>query len=161
MELEKLEWAATGNGLELERKLPNGIVFGSRVEQVHQGVSMEMWLTNGTNEALSGMRSQVCVMLKGLIGFNSQRPSKLGRQRTFHCDQRRSFGTLDHHRMAAKQPNLGQSAGALHSLRSYLPGLHAGRDCECTRRALVLRGIRCRGGNRSTRKCMLSEWRDR
>lgn len=73
VELEKLEWSSTGDGLELERKLPNGIVFGSRVEQVHQGVSMEMWLTNGTNQALSGMRSQVCVMLKGLIGFNSQR----------------------------------------------------------------------------------------
>jgi hypothetical protein len=34
---------------------------------------MEMWLTNGTDRPLSGLRAQVCVMLKGLIGFNSQR----------------------------------------------------------------------------------------
>jgi hypothetical protein len=32
-----------------------------------------MWLTNGTDQPLSGLRSQVCVMMKGLVGFNSQR----------------------------------------------------------------------------------------
>lgn len=73
VELEQLEWKKNAAGLELERKLPNGIVFGSRVGIKDQGVSMEMWLTNGTDKPLTGMRSQVCVMLKGLAGFNSQR----------------------------------------------------------------------------------------
>lgn len=72
-ELEKLEWTSTETGLELERKLPNGIAFGSRVGLADHGVAMEMWLTNGTDQRLTGMRSQVCVMLKGLVGFNSQR----------------------------------------------------------------------------------------
>ncbi len=31
VELEKLEWKKNADGLEFERKLPNGIVFGSRV----------------------------------------------------------------------------------------------------------------------------------
>ena len=73
VELIKLEWKQNADGLEFERKLPNGIAFGSRVGVENHGVAMEMWLTNGTREPLSGMRSQVCVMLKGLIGFNSQR----------------------------------------------------------------------------------------
>jgi hypothetical protein len=73
VELEKLEWNETSEGLEFERKLPNGIVFGSRANIDAGAVAMEMWLTNGTDEPLTQMRSQVCVMLKGLIGFNSQR----------------------------------------------------------------------------------------
>ena len=73
IELEKLEWQEKDNGLEFERKLPNGISFGSRVQKKDDHVAMEMWLTNGTDKPLTGLRSQVCVMLKGLLGFESQR----------------------------------------------------------------------------------------
>ncbi len=73
IDLPPLEWNEHDGGLEFERRLPNGIVFGSRVVVVDDSVAMEMHLTNGTNEPLTGLRSQVCVMLKGLIGFNSQR----------------------------------------------------------------------------------------
>ena len=79
--LEPLEWTESDGGLSLERVLPNGIAFGSHVriveDQAGQAVAMEMWLRNGTRQPLSGLRSQVCVMLKGLIGFNSlrQRPT--------------------------------------------------------------------------------------
>jgi hypothetical protein len=73
-QLEPLEWVASDEGLQMERRLPNGIAFGSRVTPDDAAVAMEMWLTNGTDEPLSGLRAQVCVMLKGLVGFNSQRP---------------------------------------------------------------------------------------
>jgi hypothetical protein len=73
VELEKIEWSQSGEGLEFERKLPNAVAFGSRVKTDAGAVAMEMWLTNGTRQPLTAMRSQVCVMLKGLIGFNSQR----------------------------------------------------------------------------------------
>jgi hypothetical protein len=73
IELERLEWVETSAGLQFERKLPNGIAFGSRVAVDDGAVAMEMWLTNGTDQPLTQMRSQVCVMLKGLLGFNSQR----------------------------------------------------------------------------------------
>ena len=73
IELEPLEWDVNDEGLHFEHRLPNGIVFGSRVSSDSDSVSMEMWLTNGTDQPLSGLRSQVCVMLKGLVGFNSQR----------------------------------------------------------------------------------------
>jgi hypothetical protein len=74
IDLDRLEWQAIDNGWEITRTLPNEITFGSRVtKRTNEGVALEMWLTNGTNAPLSGLRSQVCVMLKGLPGFNSQR----------------------------------------------------------------------------------------
>ena len=71
--LPKLEWKRLPGGvLELERKLPNGIVFGSRVRPAVDAVHMEMWLENGTKKTLSDLRVQNCVMLKGARDFNEQ-----------------------------------------------------------------------------------------
>ena len=76
--LEPLEWTVTDDGLELERVLPNGIRFGSKVSTITGSdcqlphVEMELWLTNGTPEPLTGMRVQNCVMLKAAIGFHDQ-----------------------------------------------------------------------------------------
>lgn len=71
--LEPLEWQrGEGGKLLLERKLPNGIVFGTRVLPQKNAVRMEMWLTNGTKETLTDLRVQNCVMLKGAAGFEQQ-----------------------------------------------------------------------------------------
>src|SRR6266542_3063768 len=73
IELEPLEWTCRDDGsLEVERKLPNGIVFGTRVLPGKRAVRMEMWLTNGTKEKLTDLRVQNCVMLKGAAGFTEQ-----------------------------------------------------------------------------------------
>jgi hypothetical protein len=70
IDLEPLEWERREKGvLELERKLPNGIVFGTRVTPARAEVRMEQWLTNGTKEPLRDLRVQNCVMLKGASGF--------------------------------------------------------------------------------------------
>lgn len=79
IEMERLEWRRGGKipgergRLEIERRLPNGIVFGCRVEPRSDSVRMSMWLTNGTGEPLSDLRVQNCVMLKGAPGFDEQR----------------------------------------------------------------------------------------
>ena len=73
IELERLEWEEVDGGLAFKRQLPNGIEFGSRVKTNNDAVEMKMWLTNGTDHELTGLRSQVCVMLKGLTGFSAQR----------------------------------------------------------------------------------------
>jgi len=78
--LEPLEWKRTSNGgassvepvLTMERVLPNGVVFGARAEPLTNSVRMELWLTNGSKEALRDLRVQNCVMLKGAAGFNQQ-----------------------------------------------------------------------------------------
>jgi hypothetical protein len=68
--LEPLEWTAgPGETLECERRLPNGIAFGTRVVPTRDAVRMEMWLTNGTAAPLTDLRVQQCVMLKGAGGF--------------------------------------------------------------------------------------------
>jgi len=71
--LEPQEWNRRGDGtLDIERKLPNGIIFGAKVVPATNGVRMELWLTNGTKETLRDLRVQNCVMLKGAKGFEQQ-----------------------------------------------------------------------------------------
>lgn len=69
--LEPLEWTRNEDGtFTMERTLPNGIRFGTHVVPRKDRVSMQMWLHNGTDELLTGMRVQNCVMLKSATEFN-------------------------------------------------------------------------------------------
>lgn len=71
--LEPLEWTRNDDGsLEVERKLPDGVRFGTKVVPEWDAVRMEMWLVNGSDRPLSDLRVQNCVMLKGLAGFDGQ-----------------------------------------------------------------------------------------
>jgi hypothetical protein len=71
--LPKLEWEKLGEGAyRMERTLPNGISFGTAARATNQMVVVKMWLSNGTERALSDLRVQNCIMLKGLPGFNEQ-----------------------------------------------------------------------------------------
>jgi len=73
IELERREWTRNDDGtLEMSRTLPNGIAFGTRVLPGRDAVRMEMWLTNGTAEALTDLRVQQCAMLRGAAGFEEQ-----------------------------------------------------------------------------------------
>lgn len=73
IDLEKLEWTREANGtFAFERKLPNGIVLGAKVVPGRDAVQMEQWLTNGTDQRLSDLRVQNCVMLKRALGFEDQ-----------------------------------------------------------------------------------------
>lgn len=73
IELPAQEWQSTADGSLLsERELPNGIVFGSQVKAHVDHVQMEMWLVNGTNQTLSDLRVQNCVMLRAAKGFAQQ-----------------------------------------------------------------------------------------
>lgn len=73
IEMTPLEWNRRTDGtFDLERTLPNGIRFGTKVAPAKDAVRMEMWLVNGTAEPLSDLRVQNCVMLKGAVGFDQQ-----------------------------------------------------------------------------------------
>ena len=73
IELPKLEWNRRRDGtFDVERRLPNGIAFGTKVRPGKDAVHLEMWLTNGTKDTLSDLRVQNCVMLKGAAGFTAQ-----------------------------------------------------------------------------------------
>lgn len=61
-----------GPGLELEWALPNGVAFGSSLRQDGNAVDLRLWLKNGLDSTISALRTQICVMLKGAPGFNSQ-----------------------------------------------------------------------------------------
>jgi hypothetical protein len=84
--LKPLEWKRTDGGWQVERTLPNRVVFGTRVTPARDHVRMEMWLTNGTDKTLRGLVVQNCVMLKGLAGFEQQtNDNKLFRQPYVAC----------------------------------------------------------------------------
>ena len=71
--LRKLEWNRRADGtLDIERELPNGIVFGVKVTPTKDAVLMEMWLRNGTKQRLSDLRVQNCAMTKMAGGFEQQ-----------------------------------------------------------------------------------------
>jgi len=71
--LPRLEWNRHPDGtLDIERKLPNGIVFGAKVTPMRESVHMELWLKNGTKERLTHLRVQICVMPKMPKGFEQQ-----------------------------------------------------------------------------------------
>jgi hypothetical protein len=71
--LPKLEWNRRPDGtLDIERVLPNKITFGVKVKPAKEAVLMEMWLRNGTNERLTDLRIQNCVMTKMAAGFQQQ-----------------------------------------------------------------------------------------
>lgn len=73
VELEALEWNRRDDGaFDIERKLPNGIVFATTIEPRREMVRMELTLTNGTDAELRDLRVQNCVMLKGAAGFTEQ-----------------------------------------------------------------------------------------
>lgn len=73
IELPKLEWNRHPDGmLDIERKLPNGITFGAHVKPTKEAVRMELWLKNGTDQKLSDLLVQNCVMPKMAAGFDQQ-----------------------------------------------------------------------------------------
>lgn len=66
-----VDWTRLSDGsLTFERTLPNGIVIGATAAVTGSDeAALEVWLENGTDEPLTGLRTQVCVMLKGAPGF--------------------------------------------------------------------------------------------
>ena len=73
VDLEPLEWnARPAGGLEIERKLPNGVAFATKVIASAGAVQMELRFTNGSDVPLSDLRVQNCVMLARATGFDQQ-----------------------------------------------------------------------------------------
>lgn len=71
--IENVDWRRMPDGsLEHDWKLPNNVRFGASVTPRAAGADLELWLENGTNQTLTKLRTQVCVMLKGMNGFNAQ-----------------------------------------------------------------------------------------
>ncbi|MBX3175969.1 MAG: polysaccharide deacetylase family protein [Candidatus Hydrogenedentes bacterium] len=67
-----IDWTRTDTGLTLERTLPNNVSFGARLTPGETTVDIDLWVRNGTDAILEGLRAQVCLMLKELRGFAAQ-----------------------------------------------------------------------------------------
>ena len=71
--IENQDWREEPDGrLTSAWRLPNGVAFGAEVIARPAGGDFVLWLENGSTNALTGLRTQVCLMLKGAPGFNEQ-----------------------------------------------------------------------------------------
>lgn len=71
--LDPLEWTRNADGsLALERTLPNKVALAAKIVPGKDGVRMEFRVTNGSEQKLTGLRVQMCVMLAGLSGFETR-----------------------------------------------------------------------------------------
>jgi hypothetical protein len=71
--LENIDWDRAADGsLTGRRLLPNQIGFGASIRPSARQIEMELWLRNNSPETLNGLRTQICVMLKGAEEFNKQ-----------------------------------------------------------------------------------------
>ncbi len=72
--IDNVDWSRRADGSpELEWALPHGVAFGATVSaQSEARVEMQLWLRNGLAETLTGLHTQICMMLKGAPDFNSQ-----------------------------------------------------------------------------------------
>lgn len=69
--IDNVDWERhDGTSLTFTRTLPNNIKFGSSIVPHAGYADLELWLDNGTDAALTGQRTQICLMLKGAAGFN-------------------------------------------------------------------------------------------
>ena len=71
--LPQLEWDRSRSGqLHLTRRLPNQVEMTSVAKVTEEGARFQFSITNHSPQALTGLRIQMCGMLKGLKGFDSQ-----------------------------------------------------------------------------------------
>lgn len=71
--LPDIDWTRKEGGrLESRRRLPDDVEFAMRVLPRREFVDMELSIENGSDKALTQIRSQNCVMLKGAPDFNGQ-----------------------------------------------------------------------------------------
>ncbi len=69
--IEDKDWTRLDDGsLVNEWKLPNGVVVGAEVAPTEQGADFLLWLKNGSDAPLTGLRTQICAMFRGMSGMN-------------------------------------------------------------------------------------------
>jgi hypothetical protein len=71
--IDNVDWQRTLAGELTSRwELPNKVRFGARVTPDESGAELQLWLENGSDEPLGGLRTQICVMLGGMPEFAGQ-----------------------------------------------------------------------------------------
>jgi peptidoglycan/xylan/chitin deacetylase (PgdA/CDA1 family) len=71
--IENADWERLPEGgLRSKWLLPNRVSFGASVLPKDDEVQMELWLRNDTEQPLSRLRTQICVLLKGAPDFSEQ-----------------------------------------------------------------------------------------
>lgn len=70
--LQTIEWLQTDSGWKVVRQLPNGVEFGCTAEPKERDLLLNLWIKNGSDEPLSGLVVQNCMMLARAAGFDQR-----------------------------------------------------------------------------------------
>jgi hypothetical protein len=157
IELDKLEWQRLEDGsLWMERRLPNDIVFGTKVVPGQRAVWMEVWLTNRSEHLLSRIQVKNCLMLKGAPEFARQTVENKVIQKPFvacrsdranrwvitgweHCEKARAKAICP---CMHSDPNIADCApGETKRVRGWL-SFYEGHDVESEFRRIKATGWR-------------------
>ena len=114
--LDNIDWKREANGLSNSRTLPNQVAYGMRLTPSANEVEMELWLKNDSAQALTGLRVQVCVMLKGAPGFNRQTIANKRFTAPIAAVQSEKKQPLDSDCLGTLRACLGKHAVSVHAL---------------------------------------------
>ena len=69
-DLPPIAWRKTANGIDFERRLPNGVRFGASVgRQGETAAALGLYLQNGTKQPLRNITLQTCAFLRAIREF--------------------------------------------------------------------------------------------
>jgi len=70
--IENVDWERLEDGsIQYTRVLPNNVRFGARATARDDHVDLGFWLENGSDETLTGLRCQMCLMPARVPGFEA------------------------------------------------------------------------------------------
>lgn len=68
-DLPAVKWRTLPEGLAYERELPNGVAFGGQITRAPNGVDLELFIRNGSQEPLTNITLQTCCLLRAIREF--------------------------------------------------------------------------------------------
>ena len=141
--LEPLEWQLNKDGsLVFERKLPNGIIFGSRVtpeKKDRQNEPLDSQRFTGKTHRPTGASVRDA---QGPVRLQPAHPRQQSHRWQLGGLPRCRRPTLDHHRLGAASSTLGKPACPLPPRRPLFPGLPSRQNRPSQRHHCVSRGQR-------------------
>lgn len=69
--LQPIEWQRTEAGWHVVREFPNGVQFGCEAMPRQREIHFNLWIKNGSDQPLTGLVVQNCMMLARAAGFDS------------------------------------------------------------------------------------------
>ena len=138
--IDNVDWERKADGgLRSSWRLPNGVSFGAVITPERDQVRMELTLRNDTDQTLSRLRTQICVLLKGAADFREQSTTNKVFGKTAAGVQSADRIQMDSYGVGTVWPHMGPRAVPVSAFGPCIAGLCAWANRACRRPPLVCR----------------------